>query len=301
MRNKPLLFFGTEDFSTIIFSRLLNAGYNFKAVITKPDAKRGRGKKMLPPSIKTIAEKHGIPVLQSENLEQITDEVSAYGCDFAVLAAYGKIIPKSILDSFSGGIINVHPSLLPKYRGPSPIESAILNGDEKTGVSIIKLVEAMDAGPIYAQQEIPLNGMETKPELYEKLAEIGAEMLTRYLPDIFAGKLSPKPQDETSATYCKLIKKSDGIIDWQKPAEKIEREIRAYLGWPGSRTQLFGQEVIILETEITTVSLAPSEVKVESSELLVGTGEYSLKIKKLRPAGRSSMDANEFLRGRRLA
>lgn len=314
MTNKPLLFFGTEDFSAIIFSRLLEAGYSFKAAVTKPDAKRGRGKKTAPPAVKTVAEKNNIPVLQPEKLEQITDEIAGYGCEFAILAAYGKIIPKSILNMFSGGIINVHPSLLPTYRGPSPIESAILHGDEQTGVSIIKLVEKMDAGPIYAQKEFDLSGQNTKPELYEKLAEIGAELLIKSLPNIFSDELPPKPQDENLATYCPMIKKTDGVIDWQKPAEKIEREIRAYLGWPGSRTQLFGQDVIITEADLNNSSVSSGETKITKTtpvqgqslyregggELFVGAGDNSLKIKKLRPAGRSSMDAEDFLRGRRL-
>lgn len=312
MAKNSLVFFGTEDFSAVILSRLLDAGYGIKAVATKPDAQRGRGKQTLPPAVKTIAGEHGIPVLQPEKLNDAAGDIAAFGCQYAVLAAYGKIVPKSILNMFPGGIINVHPSLLPKYRGPSPIESAILNGDQKTGVSLMQLVEAMDAGPVYIQQEYPLSGGETRPELHDALAAVGADMLARHLPAILSGELAPEPQDETQATYCPLIKKSDGVIDWRKPAAQIERAIRAYLGWPGSRTQLFGQDVTLLEVEVSNLLLTPGEIKLAELQsvrgtasnrgnlLIVGAGDKSLAIKKLRPAGRSSMGTSDFLRGLRL-
>lgn len=299
MKHEKLVFFGTEDFSAVILQKLIDAGYEFSAIITKPDAKSGRGKKTVPPAVKTIGQEKNIPVLQPGNLQNVVQEIAAFNANFAILAAYGKLVPKNILDVFSGGIINVHPSLLPTYRGPSPIESAILNGDAKTGVSIIKLVEKMDAGPLYAQEIFTLHGTETKPELYETLAAKGADLLNRNLPTIFSGEYIPEPQDETAATYCALIKKTDGIIDWKKSAAQIERHIRAYRGWPGSRTELFGQEITILEAEISEMPLAPGETSAENQQLFVGAGEKSLEIKKLRPAGRSSMNAIDFLRGLR--
>lgn len=298
--SSSLVFFGTEDFSAAILSRLIDAHYDIKAVVTKSDTLRGRGRSAQAPAVKTIAEKYDIPVLQPGKLKEAADDIASFNCRHAVLAAYGKIVPKSVLDIFAGGIINVHPSLLPRYRGPSPIESAILNGDAKTGVSIMKLVEAMDAGPVYAQVDYPLGGTETRPELYDALAQIGADMLIEHLPAITSGQLTAQPQNDEHATYCSLIKKSDGIIDWHKSATRIERDIRAYLGWPGSRAELFGREVTILEAEVRQTSLPPGETSTTDETLLVGAGEQALEIKKLRPAGRSSMNANDFLRGLRV-
>jgi len=300
MKNESIVFFGTEEFSATILKQLINAGCEIPVVVTKPDTKSGRGKKMLPPLVKTLALENKITVLQPNQLEAAVHDIATFNCNHAVLAAYGKIVPNSILDIFPGGIVNVHPSLLPKYRGPSPIESAVLNGDSETGVSIIKLVQAMDAGPIFDQTRISLGGSETRPELYENLAKLGSKILIEYLPDILGGELTPQPQDEDNVVYCSIIKKSDGEINWQKPAEQIEREIRAYQGWPGSRTQLFDQDVIILEAAVNEATLKPSETSPENQTLLVGTSEKSLEIKKLRPAGRSSMSATEFLRGLRL-
>lgn len=299
--NNSLIFFGTENFSAIILSRLLQAGYDIKAVVTKPDAMSGRGGRFVAPRAKQIAREHNIPALQPKNLGDALEAIAGFGCNHAVLVAYGKIIPDSILALFGGGIINVHPSLLPEYRGPSPIESAILNSDEKTGVSLMKLVPKMDAGSVYAQVEYSLGGFETRYGLYEALTETSAKLLLEHLPAILDGSLQPVEQNEQQASYCHLIKKQDGIINWNKPAAQIEREIRGYLGWPSSQAKLFDQDITMLEATISDVALAPGEVQTTNFQLIIGTGLQSLEIKKLRPAGRSSMDAADFLRGLRLS
>lgn len=298
--SKPLVFFGTEDFSASILLRLIEAGYHIKAAVTKPDAIAGRGGRLMAPRVKQIAQQYNIPVMQPKKLSEAIPTLTSLECEFAVLVAYGKIIPESALNAFPGGIVNIHPSLLPKYRGPSPIETAILNGDETTGVSLMKLVSAMDAGPVYAQTEYPLGGYETRHALYEALTPVSATLLLENLPAIFDGSLQPIPQDESQATYCHLIKKQDGIINWYQPASVIAREVRAYLGWPSSQTQLFNQNVIVLEAKINETVLEPGEVRTDNYQIIIGTGEKSLEITKLRPAGRSSMDAADFLRGLRI-
>lgn len=296
--SNPLVFFGTEDFSTTILSRLIASGYTIKAVVTKADSVRGRGRKLTPPGIKQVALDCGIPVIQPVKLSEHISELTNLNCQHAVLVAYGKIIPGSVLDIFPGGIINVHPSLLPRYRGSSPIESAILHGDERTGVTLMKLVEAMDAGPIYAQTEYPLTGRESRPELYDILASAGSSLLIDRLPGILEGNVSPQPQNDADATYCQLIKKDDGRIDWNQPAAQIERTIRAYLGWPGSRMQVFGADITILEAEVDPLEITIGKAEVIDGKFLVGASDQrSLSIKKLRPSGRSSMDIADFLRG----
>lgn len=249
--SKTVIFFGTEDFSAASLNTLIMNGYQIAAVITKPDSLRGRGYQLVEPAVKVIAKRHNIAVWQPHKLVDIIPKIIALQPVVGILASYGKIIPSSVLDLFTPGIINVHPSLLPKYRGSSPIEAAILNGDNETGVSIIKLVAAMDAGPIYAQETYTLNGTETKPELYGLLAEFGADLLVHVLPDILNGALTPVNQDETAATYARMITKQDGQLN---PAEltavEAERQVRAYIGYPKTRFKVGSHEIIVTKSHV---------------------------------------------------
>ncbi len=289
--SKPILFFGTEDFSAVSLEKLIAANFAIYAVVTKPDSKKGRGHKITPPLVKTIAEKHNIPVWQPIKVSEIEETIKKIPDVAGVLAAYGKIIPKSTLELFRPGVINVHPSLLPKYRGPSPIESVIFNRDEKTGVSIIKLSEDMDAGSIYCQKEIPLTGKETRPELYETLAHEGTELLTDNLESILNQTITPKPQNDREATYCKLLRKEDG---WLKPsdmtADECERHVRAFLGFPRSRLEINGYLCIITAVSVTKNKQgAPLVVQCKSDTFL--------SIEKLIAPSGKLLSATEFLRG----
>lgn len=249
--SKTVIFFGTEDFSAASLNALIMNGHHIAAVVTKPDSLRGRGRQLVEPAVKKIAERHNIPVWQPHKLVDIAAKITALQPAIGVLASYGKLIPTSILDLFTPGIINVHPSLLPKYRGPSPIEAAILNGDHQTGVSIIKLAAAMDAGPIYAQATYTLNGAETKPELYGQLAEFGADLLVHTLPDILNGALAPVVQDESAATYTHIVTKQDGQLDPSAmTAIEAERKIRAYLGYPKTHFQFGPHELIATKSHV---------------------------------------------------
>ena len=251
--SQPILFFGTEDFSAVALEGLITAGFAVKAVVTKPDSKKGRGQHMQSPLVKTIAEQNGIPVLQPTNLLDIEPLVTSLHPIAGVLVSYGRIIPQRIIDLFTPGIINLHPSLLPKYRGPSPIESAILNGDKTTGISIMQLSARMDAGPVYHQVEVHLQGDETKPALYASLAELGTSELVAALPRILDGSLQPVSQDETKAVYCSLLSKDTSRLDpTTMSAKQVERSIRAHLGFPRSRLRIFNQDVIVTKAHVAT-------------------------------------------------
>lgn len=247
-----LVFFGTEDFSAPSLEALIKAGYSIVAVVTKPDSIRGRGHQVDSPAVAKIATQHGITVLQPQKLVDISDQLLSLDAAAGVLVSYGKIIPESIIQLFPSGIINLHPSLLPKYRGPSPIEAAILNGDRETGLTLMALAKAMDAGPIYYQETISLSGTETKPELYESLSRQGAELMIEKLPGILDGRIQALPQDDTLATYCQLIdRQTDGYITpATMTASECERRVRAYLGWPKTRLDYLGAEVIVTKARV---------------------------------------------------
>lgn len=231
----PIVFFGTEEFSALALQELISHGYKIEAVVTKPDARRGRGKKLTEPIVKSIAKTHSIPVLQPHNSSELSTQLADLNKNIGVLVSYGMIIPESVIKSFKKGIINIHPSLLPLYRGSSPIEAAILNGDVKTGVTLMGLSQKMDAGPIFIATEIPLSGKETAPELYKTLGRLGAGLLIESLPSIISGSLQSIEQDETIATYTTLIKKEDGLLDHStETAVTLERKVRAYEEYPKS-------------------------------------------------------------------
>lgn len=217
-------------------------------------------------------------------------ELRPHKSTLAVLAAYGRIIPQTVLDQFPLGVINVHPSLLPAHRGSTPIEQTILDGDKKTGVSIMLLTAGMDEGPIFKQKTLHLTGDEDKATLTRRLQQLGAELIQELLPMIATGKLKPRQQPHPSrATYSKKLRKEDGKIDWSKPAAQIEREVRAFAGWPKSYTVLAGKDVII-----TVAHVADSS---DNNPLAIETSQGFLVIDRLKPAGKNDMSATEFLRG----
>lgn len=298
----PIVFFGSDNFSLPLLAALQAAGWEIQAVITKPDSRAGRGRQLTAPPTKVWAAERGISVLQPDKLSEAEPKLNHFGVQMGVVASYGKIIPDKVLDLFPLGLINVHPSLLPKYRGPSPIEAAILNGDTETGVSMMRLTPQMDAGPVFAQETMKLNGTETQPQLYDQLAAAGARLLTANLPAITTGELQPTPQDEQKVTVTRLIEKADGQIDWTKPAAQIERQIRAYLTWPGSRTSLFGREVLLTLAHTLPghdPQLAPGTAEQAAGLIIVQTGNGTLCVDRLKPAGSREMTARQFLAGLR--
>lgn len=269
--SKTIIFFGTDNFSLITLQGLVKAGYNITAVVTKPDSKSGRGQIMTPSVIKKFAQNHQIEVWQPTKISEINEKIIDLNAEvIGVLASFGKIIPKSTIELFTPGIINIHPSLLPKYRGPSPIESAITNGDKETGVTIMKLIPEMDAGPIYDQQEYILAGTETSPELYNKLAEIGTNMLIKLLPDIMNDSILLKPQDETKTTYCDLLTKEDA---WLKPsqltADQAERSVRAHLLFPKTKYIINNYQIIIIKSHVSKERITALDIKCRDNNFLI--------------------------------
>jgi methionyl-tRNA formyltransferase len=289
--SKTIIFFGTDDSSLVALQGLVESSYNVVAVVTKPDSKSGRGQVLTASSVKKFALDHNITVWQPVKVSDINDDIKALGPDVAgVLVSYGKIIPQTTIDLFNPGIINVHPSLLPLYRGPSPIESAIENGDEQTGVSIMKLTAGMDAGPIYGQIVHKFSGHETRPELYETLFDAGTRALIKLLPTIIDGSIQPTPQDDSKAVYCKLFDKEDA---WLKPNEvtaaKAERLVRAHLGFPKTKTSILDHTVIITKAHVSSEQKTPLDI-------LCQDNNYLSIDELIAPSGRT-MTARDFLNG----
>ncbi len=294
-----LVFFGTDDFSVPALVALIKHNYHIVALVTKVDARTGRGQELVSPAVKTVAAAHGIMVLQPERVADISAQIASLRPAAAIVVAYGNILPATLIAQFPLGLINIHASLLPRYRGASPIEAAILNGDADTGVTLMQIDAGMDTGPIYAQTRLKLHQTETQPELYHQLSQLGSALLIEQLPDILSGSLSPEAQNPNQATNVKMIKKSDGVIDWTKQALAIERQIRAYTHWPRSRSTIAGRDVVIGAAHIESNSNdAPGTVsKSVAGELTVSTGDGILVIDRLQPAGKREMSGREFLAG----
>ncbi len=301
--SETILFFGNERLATGVTTNaptlevLVQAGYNVAAVVSNYEAARSRESREL--EIASVAAKHNIPLLLPDKPSTISEQLRSYRATIGILVAYGKIVPQSIIDIFPHGIVNIHPSLLPLHRGPTPIESVIIEGAEKTGVSIMQLSQAMDAGPVFGQSEVILHGNETKQALADTLLDIGQTMLLELLPGIINGSVVARPQDEARATYDQLLSKSDGVIDWTKPAVQLEREIRAFLGWPKSHTTIAGKDAVITKAQVTDCSGKPGHVVTEGKQLIVCCGEAGLEVERLKPAGKNEMTGEAFLAGHR--
>jgi methionyl-tRNA formyltransferase len=249
--NLNFIFFGGEPLAVPTLEKLYGKGLMPKVIICNPDKPAGRNLEITPPPTKVWAIRHDVPYLQPEKLDvAFMDELKSLNCELGVVVAYGKIIPEEIVNMYSLGLINIHPSLLPIYRGPSPIVAAILNDDTETGVSIIKIDEEMDHGPILAQEKINLSGNETVDELENALAEVGGELLAKVLPEYVSGKIIPKEQNHAEATFVKKMVKEDGELDLNDAGEKNYNKYRAYFNWP--RTFFFkdGKRIIITKARL---------------------------------------------------
>lgn len=267
--SKTIVFFGTDEFSAVSLRELIAKGFSIGAVVTKPDSRKGRGRELSKSIVKQIAEAHDIPVWQPLKVTEITDAVTQLDDPIGVLVSYGKIIPQSVIDLFSPGIINVHPSLLPLYRGPSPVEAAILHGDTETGVTIMQLSAAMDAGPLYKQIVYKLNDTETAPELENELATVGAQLLCDSLPAIINGSLQPIAQNDELATYCTLLNKKESLLKTDMlTAEQAERQVRAYLAFPKTKTIVEGQQIVITKAHVTSEATSPLDVRCADGRFL---------------------------------
>lgn len=290
-----IIFFGNERLAsgiastdTPILRGLIEHGYDIAAIVSHHADGNSRNNRKL--EVAKIAEKHNIPLLLPDRPSSIKDELIAFGAEIAVLVAYGRIIPQSIIDIFPKGIVNIHPSLLPRYRGPTPIESPILNGDAKTGVSIMQLSSGMDSGPVYAQQQISLTGKETKFELYDQLAAASTTLFFETFPNILDNSLQPTPQDESQVTYCQLLQKSDGVLDPEHmDATQAERKVRAFLGFPKTKLAVLDQQIIITKAHVSSQQKTPLDI-------LFQDGAYLSVDELIAPSGKT-MTASAFLNG----
>ncbi len=301
-KSHKILFFGNERLASSVSASapllrsLVDAKYDVVGIVVQQARQTGRKQAIL--EIAEVANEHNIPVYSPATEAETLEVIKKSGADTGVLAAYGKIVSEAVISSFRFGILNVHPSLLPEYRGSTPIETAILNGDTKTGVSIMSLGVEMDAGPLYGFSELSIEPGISKQNLYEQLSEIGAALLLSVLPTVFDYSVVPLGQDHEAATYTKQINKADGQLDFNKPASQLEREIRAYLGWPGSYTKLNNIEATITSAHVSDESGRPGELFQPTKNTLgIYCSEGALIIDRLKPAGKPEMDVASFLNG----
>jgi len=301
-----IIFMGTPDFAVPCLEALLNSEHQVTAVVTQPDRKKGRGKKLSPPPVKTVAQTAGIPVLQPTRIkpESFIEELHGYRPDVIVVVAYGRILSASILNLPPLGCINVHGSLLPRHRGAAPIQWAILGGDHHTGVTIIQMDEGMDTGDILHTAAIELTGSETAGDIFTKLAALGAPTLLDALAALRDGTLHTTSQDHDQATKAAPLTKEMGCIDWNKPAEELHRLVRGLDPWPSAYTyldskryRLFAPSVVYKKTDAPagTILLA------DTNGILVATGHDCLLIQELQPEGKKRVSAEAFLCGHTLA
>lgn len=298
-----IVFMGTPEFSVPTLKRLIYSEHQIVAVYTRMDKLAGRGRIATPPPVKKVAEEHGLVVFQPTGLRDKVEVVRLAGLqpDAVVVAAFGQILPREILDIPKFGCLNLHPSLLPRYRGASPIASAILAGDEETGVTIMLMDAGMDTGPVLSQKGVSLHGEDTAESLGSRLAQVGADLLMETLPQWGDGRLLPQPQKEEDATYTSPILKSDGEIDWHLPAAELARRVRAFYPWPGCFTRWRGKVLKILEVVALPGEVDPGRVVSLSAEppVGVGTGDGVLGIHRVQREGKRPMPAAEFLHGQR--
>jgi len=299
-----IVFMGTPEFAVKPLQCLLRNGFEVAAVYTQPDREAGRGRVVSSPPVKIAAQNAGIPIFQPEKLRSAEEinHLASLKPDVIVVAAYGQILKEAILNLPPYGCLNIHPSLLPQYRGVSPVTAAIRNGDEFSGVSIMQLDKGVDTGPVLGQVKVRLADWDTTGTLTEKLSSIGGQLLIELLPRLIAGKLVPTPQDGKLASYTKKLEKADGEINWSKPAVEIWRQVRACQPWPGAFThwqakQLKIIEAVLLPGESTTrgrvISLPGKPF------LAVETAAGILGLVQVQMEGKRVMTGEEFLRGQR--
>ncbi len=298
-----VVFMGSPTFAEPTLRALNSAGYLVPLVITQPDRPAGRGSKLTPPPVKVLAESLGLPVFQPETLKkaETLQRIRDAAPDVLVVAAYGKIIPRTILEIPSRGALNVHASLLPRWRGASPIESAILAGDHATGVTIMEVVQKMDAGPIVSATQVPIDPADTAGSLETRLAERGAELLVETLPGWYDGEIAPHEQDESQVTYCSLIKKEDGHLAAGMTAGEAERAVRAYNPWPGAFVAYGEYRLGIWKARVEPDAgdAAPGDLVVRDREPAIAFRDGLLVLEEVQRQGARRMRGRDFLNGER--
>ncbi|MEX1029208.1 MAG: methionyl-tRNA formyltransferase [Paenibacillaceae bacterium] len=306
-----ILFMGTPEFAIPSLRMLAEEGYNVVAVITQPDRPKGRKKLMTPPPVKVEAERHHIPVYQPERMRDpaVTEVIAAYEPDLIVTAAYGQILPKSVLAIPRLGCINIHGSLLPLYRGGAPIQYAIMKGETITGVTIMYMAEGLDTGDMISRIEVPIEDADDAGAMFEKLSIAGANLLKITLPDLIEGRCTATPQNDQEATYARVITRDNERLNWSDTSMNIFNHIRALRPWPGAYT-LWNNEVLkiwsclkpddVVNNDDKEKMQAGSVIRVSSSGIVVATGDGTLTITEVQPAGKTRMSVSEFVNNGRL-
>ncbi len=297
-----IIFFGTPEPAAKALRALVKNGHEVVAVFTQPDRVSGRSRKPRPTPVNEAAVELGLPVHTPRGLrdDDVLSDLASTTADISVVLAYGRILPPAILALPARGVLNVHPSLLPLYRGPSPVVTAIREGASETGVSVMLLDEGMDTGPVIAQSaSVPITESDTAESLTDQLFRMGVDLLVETIPAWERGDIEAVPQDDALATVTSLVEKSDGELDFGEPALHITRATRAYHPWPGTFTHWDGKLLKILEASVsgTGENLRPGVVSIDDGRLIIGTGEGSLDVSRLQLEGRAAVSAADFLRG----
>jgi len=290
---------GSPEFSVSSLHGLIE-NFQVVGVVTQPDRPAGRGKLLTKPPVKILAEKYDIPLIQPEKLKDpgVFEILQSWDPDFIVVVAFGQILRQNVLDLPRFGCINVHGSILPRWRGAAPIQAAILHGDLETGVTIMKMDKGVDTGDIYTTHKVPIDPKDNTETLSRKLSNIGSTLLIETIYKLLEGKLEPQKQEESFATYAPMIRKEDGLLDFHKEAIDLEQQIRAYYPWPGAYFDLQGEKMKVYEAEvINSIMLSPGERDVVDGYPVIGTMKGGLKIQKIQPAGRKIINGKEFLFG----
>jgi methionyl-tRNA formyltransferase len=295
-----VVFMGSPDFSLATL-RLLAQHYQVVGVVTQPDRASGRGRELKAPPIKLLAQELNIPVIQPEKLRnpEAMQQLQAWAPDLIVVAAFGQILKKDVLDLPKYGCINVHASLLPRWRGAAPINAAVLAGDEETGVTIMKMDVGLDTGPMLAMKSIRIKSDDTAGSLFEALATLGADLLIETLPAYMDGKLTPQPQPEEGATYAPMLKKEDGLLDFDQPAVDLARRVRAMNPWPGAWFEWNGAPLKVHKAHVGQGKAEAGKRLVEQNQPAVGTGSGILILDEVQPPGKKPMNGKSFLAGAR--
>ncbi|MAT43160.1 MAG: methionyl-tRNA formyltransferase [Anaerolineaceae bacterium] len=300
--NVKIVFMGSPEFALPSLSGLIK-NYDVIGVVTQPDRPAGRGKKLLSPPVKDLALEHRIPVIQPRRLKEeiALEQLTQWNPDLIVVVAFGQILKQNVLDMPKYGCINVHASLLPRWRGAAPIQASVYHGDTESGVTIMKMDAGIDTGPILRQKKVNLRENETAVSLGNRLSQLGAELLIDTLPGYLRGEIIPQPQPENGATYVSMIDKWDGLLDFSRPAFALINQIRAYNPWPGTFFDIQNERLKIHEAELDfSDKLAVGERGVVNGYPVIGTSEGNLLIRVIQPSGKKPMPGDVFLRGFRV-
>ncbi|MBH0081679.1 methionyl-tRNA formyltransferase [Pseudoalteromonas sp. NZS11] len=296
-----IIFAGTPDFAARHLQALIQSEHQIVGVYSQPDRPAGRGKKLKTSEVKALALEHNLPVFQPQSLknDEALAELTSLNADIMIVVAYGLILPKAILEAPRLGCLNVHGSILPRWRGAAPIQRAIWAGDEQTGVTIMQMDEGLDTGDMLHISRCPISTTETSASLYTKLAELGPDALIETINKLANGELTPEPQNDELANYAKKLSKEEANIDWSMSALQIERNIRSFNPWPVCFTQMGGQTVKIYQAQVVLQSGDPGQIlSSDKNGVVVACGEHALCITQLQPQGKKPMAINDFLNGR---